>query len=51
MAKKAKKLRAEKYDEKLSIDGSFEDVIKVSVIPMPKPKPPKEPTKKPPKKK
>jgi hypothetical protein len=30
---KAKKTRAKKYDEKLSINGSFEDVIKVSVTP------------------
>jgi len=29
MAKKKK--RAEKYDQKLHIDGSFEDVIRVSV--------------------
>ncbi|MFT3703037.1 MAG: hypothetical protein QM802_11740 [Agriterribacter sp.] len=28
---KAKKERADKYEEKLSIDGSFEDVIGVSV--------------------
>lgn len=28
---KAKKTRAKKYDEKLAIQGSFEDVIKVSV--------------------
>ena len=27
---KSKKKRASKYDEKLSINGSFEDVIKVS---------------------
>ncbi len=27
---KTKKKRAEKYDEKLAINGSFEDVIKVS---------------------
>ncbi|HMH22644.1 MAG TPA: hypothetical protein VK563_12750 [Puia sp.] len=32
---KAKKKRASKYDEKLSIDGSFEDVIRVSVQPGP----------------
>jgi hypothetical protein len=30
---KAKKKRASKYDEKLAINGSFEDVIKVSVTP------------------
>lgn len=30
---KAKKKRAKKYEEKLSIKGSFEDVIKVSVTP------------------
>jgi hypothetical protein len=29
--KTAKKKRAEKYDPKLKITGSFEDVIKVSV--------------------
>jgi hypothetical protein len=28
---KPKKKRASKYDEKLAIDGSFADVIKVSV--------------------
>jgi hypothetical protein len=28
---KAKKQRAKKYDEKLKIEGSFEDVIKASV--------------------
>ena len=28
---KAKKVRAPKYDEKLAIDGTFEDLIKVSV--------------------
>jgi hypothetical protein len=28
---KAKKARAAKYDEKLAIDGTFEDLIKVSV--------------------
>ena len=31
----AKKSRAEKYDIKLAIKGTFEDVIKASVIPMP----------------
>jgi hypothetical protein len=31
---KAKKKRADKYDTKLTINGTFEDVIKVSVIPM-----------------
>ena len=30
---KAKKKRADKYDNKLAITGSFEDVIKVSVTP------------------
>ncbi len=30
---KAKKTRAKEYDEKLSIDGSFEDVIKLSLTP------------------
>jgi hypothetical protein len=39
---KAKKPRATKYDEKLSIDGSFEDVIRVSVQPG---KPKEEPKK------
>jgi len=32
-AKKAAKKRPEKYDPKLTIKGSFEDVIKVSVSP------------------
>ncbi len=36
---KSKKTRAEKYDTKLAINGTFADVIKVSVIPMPKPEP------------
>jgi hypothetical protein len=36
---KAKKKRASKYDEKLAINGSFEDVIKVSVSSNPKPDP------------
>ena len=31
-----KKVRAKNYDPKLSIQGSFEDVIKVSVTPNPK---------------
>jgi len=35
---KTKKKRAEKYDEKLAIEGSFEDVIKVSVNYTPKEK-------------
>ena len=35
-AKKPKKKRAEKYDPKLNITGSFEDVIKVSVTPLKK---------------
>ena len=30
---KAKKKRADKYDNKLAINGSFEDVVKVSVTP------------------
>lgn len=34
--KKAAKKRPEEYDSKLSIKGSFEDVIKVSVTPSPK---------------
>ena len=33
MTAKAKKKRADKYDSKLAIEGSFEDVIKVSVTP------------------
>ena len=33
---KAKKKRAAKYEDKLSIKGTFEDVIKVSVQPDPK---------------
>ena len=32
---KAKKPRAEKYDTKLAINGTFANVIKASVIPMP----------------
>ena len=48
---KAKKKRADKYDEKLAIEGTFEDVIKVSVPPQPKQPDPKQekkgkPTKK-----
>ena len=35
-AKKSKKKRAEKYDPKLKIEGSFEDVIKLSAQPMDK---------------
>lgn len=39
---KAKKKRADKYDTKLAINGSFEDVIKVMVTPQkPEPKPAK----------
>lgn len=37
---KAKKKRVDKYDTKLSINGSFEDVIKVMVTPS-KPEPEK----------
>jgi hypothetical protein len=37
---KAKKKRADKYDTKPSINGSFEDVIRVMVTPS-KPKPKK----------
>jgi len=37
---KAKKPRAKKYDEKLAVKGSFEDVIKLSVTPQ-KPEPKK----------
>ncbi|MEJ7677025.1 MAG: hypothetical protein WKG06_03945 [Segetibacter sp.] len=29
-AKKPKKERAEKYEEKVSFDGTFEDIIKIS---------------------
>jgi hypothetical protein len=44
---KAKKKRADKYDSKLGINGSFEDVIKVSAEPYkPAPKKEKKPTKK-----
>ena len=46
---KAKKKRGDKYDGKLTINGSFEDVIKVSVTtgnPVPDPKPVKPPKKK-----
>jgi len=32
---KPKKERAKNYDTKLAINGTFEDVIKVSVTPMP----------------
>jgi hypothetical protein len=35
---KEKKKRADKYDEKLAINGSFEEVIKVMVTPTPAPK-------------
>jgi hypothetical protein len=34
---KEKKKRADKYDTKLAINGSFEDVIKVMVTPTPAP--------------
>ena len=33
---KEKKKREEKYDTKLAINGSFADVIKISVTPKPK---------------
>ena len=36
---KAKKKRADKYDEKLAIKGNFADVIKDSVAGNPAPKP------------
>ncbi|MDP4212258.1 MAG: hypothetical protein Q8926_06495 [Bacteroidota bacterium] len=39
--RKAKKKRADKYDTKLAIEGSFEDVIKVSVTPGKPATPPK----------
>jgi hypothetical protein len=45
---KAKKARAAKYDEKLAINGTFEDLIKVSINYTP---PKKEKAKKAPKKK
>jgi len=45
---KAKKARAAEYDEKLAINGTFEDLIKVSVNYTP---PKKEAAKKPAKKK
>jgi len=41
MSKKEKKKRSDKYEEKLSIDGTFEDVIKVSVKPYTMPEPEK----------
>jgi len=43
---KEKKKRADKYDTKLAINGSFEDVIKVMVTPMPAPKKEIKPVKK-----
>ena len=44
---KAKKKRADKYDSKLAINGSFEDVIKVMVTPQkPEPKKVDKPKKK-----
>jgi hypothetical protein len=43
---KAKKPRAEKYDTKLAINGTFGDVIKVSAQPMPKKEKPKDKPKK-----
>lgn len=46
---KAKKVRAKKYDEKLAINGTFADVIKVSVQPATKKE--EEPKKKNPRKK
>lgn len=42
MMAKAKKKRADKYDTKLAIEGTFEDVIRVMVTPgkpAPDPKP------------
>ena len=44
----AKKKRADKYDTKLSTNGSLEDVVKVSMAgnPAPKPKPVRPPKKK-----
>jgi hypothetical protein len=44
---KPKKKRADKYDTKLAIEGSFEDVIRVSVTPgKPEPKKVDKPKKK-----
>ena len=43
---KAKKKRASKYDEKLAINASFEDVIKLSAQPSPQPQPKPKPKKK-----
>ena len=43
---KAKKKRAETYDPKLAIKGSFEDVIKVSVGKPPERQPVSKPEKK-----
>lgn len=43
---KPKKKRAEKYDPKVAIDGSFADVIKVSVQPGKQKEPAKKPAKK-----
>ena len=39
---KAKKKRADKYEKKLKISGSFEDVIKLSTQPMKKKEDPKD---------
>jgi len=43
---KAKRPRADKYDTKLAVNGTFADVIKASVIPMPKQEKPKDKPKK-----
>jgi len=45
MSKSKKKKRSDKYDEKLAINGSFEDVIKISTNYTP-PKKEKKKTKK-----
>ena len=45
-AKKTSKKRADKYDPKLAIKGSFDDVIKVSVTPKKEDQPKKDKEKK-----
>lgn len=46
MAKAKKKKRADRYEDKLKINGSFEDVIKVSVTPTPEKKEEEKPIQK-----